>query len=163
MSKGIKGGRSITPIPFGTVIFTLAIPAPVTVTHPNPVNVMSAAASLQPVPSISIICDSNSPSCSIRSGASGGINILPTCSFRISSTLSAFVGWSLISLATKKVKKNGLLGSSSSTLARPPTSTVFPALMWKVIGSTCLMMKTRETLENKPNRIPPTGLGDHNS
>ena len=79
ISKGIKGGRIDTPMPFGTLILTVALPAPVTATHPRPVKVISAAASFHPAPSISMTCDTNSPSSSIRSGpgSNGGVNIPP--------------------------------------------------------------------------------------
>mmetsp|Transcript_6725 Transcript_6725/g.11254 ORF Transcript_6725/g.11254 Transcript_6725/m.11254 type:complete len:224 (+) Transcript_6725:152-823(+) len=126
------------PIPFGTPILTFATPAPVTATHPRPRNVMSAAACFHPSPLISISWYSNSPISSIRSwpGSKGGVRSFPMCFEVNSSALSESVGCSLILLATKNVKRNGLLSPISSTFASPPTRTHFPDATLNVIGST---------------------------
>ena len=52
-----------------------------------------------------------------------------------------------MSLATKKVKRNGLLSPINSILARPPRSTHFPDATRNVTGSTCLAtMRVRKRI-----------------
>jgi len=131
-------------MPLGTLIFSLARPAPVTAIHPSPVKEMSAAASLQPAPSISRVWESNSPISAILSGpgSNGGVNIFPACFEVNSSARLESVGCNFISLATKNVKRKGLLSPITSIFASPPTKTHFPVVTRKVIGSICFLGQT---------------------
>mmetsp|Transcript_32794 Transcript_32794/g.79363 ORF Transcript_32794/g.79363 Transcript_32794/m.79363 type:complete len:217 (-) Transcript_32794:1920-2570(-) len=140
----MSGGRTVMPIPFGTPTRTLAVPAPVTATHPSPRSVISAAACFHPSPSISISWYSNPPISSIRSGpgSRGGVSIFPTCFEINSSDLAESVGCNLISFPTKNVKRNGLQSPMSSIFASPPTKQHFPADILNVTGSTFFLGTT---------------------
>ena len=66
---------------------------------------------------------------------------MPTWLDMKSSAFEEEVRWSLISFATKNVKRNGLQSPTSSTLAKPPTRAHLPAWILNVIGSTRLLIE----------------------